>query len=118
MPGSCGHHRHRGDPERVWDVLADLAAYSEWNPFARSAPGQLAEGARLTLRLAPPGGRAMTFRPTVLTAESGQLLRWIGRLIVPGVSGTVDPVTGYRSYSIGQLRDLNRIVALQGRRNG
>lgn len=26
----------------------------------------------------------------------------------------VDPVTGYRSYSIGQLRDLNRIVALRG----
>jgi DNA-binding transcriptional MerR regulator len=26
----------------------------------------------------------------------------------------VDPVTGYRSYSIAQLRDLNRIVALRG----
>lgn len=26
----------------------------------------------------------------------------------------VDPVTGYRSYSIAQLRDLNRVVALRG----
>jgi DNA-binding transcriptional MerR regulator len=26
----------------------------------------------------------------------------------------VDPVTGYRSYAIAQLRDLNRIVALRG----
>src|SRR5258708_1858179 len=26
----------------------------------------------------------------------------------------VDPVTGYRSYSIAQLRELNRIVALRG----
>jgi DNA-binding transcriptional MerR regulator len=26
----------------------------------------------------------------------------------------VDPSTGYRAYTIGQLRDLNRIVALRG----
>jgi hypothetical protein len=67
-------------PERVWAVLADLAAYPEWNPFIRSASGKLADGARLTLRLVPPGGRAMTFRPTVLAARPGELLRWIGRL--------------------------------------
>jgi hypothetical protein len=72
-------------PERVWAVLADLAAYPEWNPFIRSASGKLAEGARLTLRMAPAGGRAMTFRPTVLAARPGELLRWIGRLIVPGI---------------------------------
>jgi hypothetical protein len=72
-------------PERVWGVLADLPAYQEWNPFIRSASGQLAEGARLTLRMAPPEGRAITFRPTVLAARPGQLLRWIGRLIVPGI---------------------------------
>ena len=72
-------------PERVWAVLADLSAYPEWNPFIRSARGELAEGARLTLRLVPEGGRAMTFRPTVLAARPGELLRWIGRLIVPGV---------------------------------
>jgi len=72
-------------PEQVWAVLADLAAYQEWNPFIPSASGTLTEGARLTLRLAPPGGRAMTFRPTVLAAQPGELLRWIGRLIMPGV---------------------------------
>lgn len=72
-------------PERVWAVVADLAAYPQWNPFIRSASGQLAEGARLTLRLVPAGGWAMTFRPTVLAARPGELLRWIGRLIVPGI---------------------------------
>jgi len=72
-------------PERVWAVLADLHAYPEWNPFIRSASGQLAVGARLTLRMVPTGGRAMTFRPTVLAARPGGLLRWIGRLIVPGI---------------------------------
>lgn len=72
-------------PERVWAVLADLAAYPQWNPFIRSASGELAEGARLNLRLVPAGGRAMTFRPTVLAVRPAELLRWIGRLIVPGI---------------------------------
>ena len=72
-------------PERVWAVLADLHAYPEWNPFIRSASGQLAVGARLTLWMVPTGGRAMTFRPTVLAARPGELLRWIGRLVVPGI---------------------------------
>ncbi len=72
-------------PQQVWAVLADLDAYPQWNPFIRSASGQVAEGATLTLRLVPAQGRAMTFRPKVLAAEPGLLLRWIGRLIMPGL---------------------------------
>src|SRR5260370_4648078 len=71
--------------QQVWAVLADLDAYPQWNPFIRSASGQVAEGATLTLRLVPAQGRAMTFRPKVLAAEPGLLLRWIGRLIMPGL---------------------------------
>jgi hypothetical protein len=72
-------------PQQVWAVLADLDAYPQWNPFIRSASGQVAEGATLTLRLVPAQDRAMTFRPKVLAAEPGRLLRWIGRLIMPGL---------------------------------
>ncbi len=72
-------------PQQVWAVLADLDSYPQWNPFIRSASGQLAEGATLTLRLVPAQGRAMTFRPKVLAARPGELLRWIGRLIMPGI---------------------------------
>src|SRR4051812_43292780 len=32
-----------------------------------------------------PGGRGMTFRPTVLEAVPGHRLRWLGRLLVPGL---------------------------------
>jgi hypothetical protein len=72
-------------PQQVWAVLADLDSYPQWNPFIRSASGHLAEGTTLTLRLAPAQGRAMTFRPKVLAVRPGELLRWIGRLVIPGI---------------------------------
>jgi hypothetical protein len=34
----------------------------------------------------PPGGAAMTFRPTVVTVEPARELRWLGRLLIPGLS--------------------------------
>ena len=36
-------------PQQVWGVLADLDCYPQWNPLIRPAPGELAEGASLTL---------------------------------------------------------------------
>jgi hypothetical protein len=72
-------------PDTVWAVLADTSAYAEWNPFVRRLSGDLREGAKLEAQIAPPGGRAMTFKPTVLTAEPGRELRWLGRLLVPGL---------------------------------
>ncbi len=53
--------------ERVWRLLTDFASYPEWNPFIRSISGQPTPGERLEVRIEPPGGRDMTFRPTVLT---------------------------------------------------
>jgi hypothetical protein len=72
-------------PERVWQVLTDFAAYPQWNPFITRADGEARRGRRLTLRMQPAGGRGMTFRPTVLEAAQGRQLRWLGRLLVPGL---------------------------------
>lgn len=72
-------------PETVWSVLADTDEYGRWNPFVTRLTGRLAVGERLEVRIAPPGGRAMTFRPRVVAFEPGRLLRWQGRLGVPGV---------------------------------
>lgn len=70
----------------VWEVLTDLAAYPDWNPFIREASGEVAVGQRLTLKLFPAaGGNPMTFRPRVLVADPGVELRWIGRLVLPGI---------------------------------
>ena len=72
-------------PEVVWDILTDLDHYGDWNPFIVSAEGDVAVGERLTNRLQPPGGKAMTFRPTVTAAEAEQSFEWLGRLGLPGI---------------------------------
>jgi hypothetical protein len=72
-------------PERVWQVLTDLGAYAEWNPFIVSSAGTPAEGERLTNRMQPVGGRAVTLRPVVIEASPERRLRWRGRMLAPGV---------------------------------
>ena len=73
-------------PERVWEVLTDFASFPEWNPFLRKAEGELSVGSRLKVRMEPPEGKGMTFRPRVLVAEPNHELRWLGRLLVPGLA--------------------------------
>ena len=74
-----------GTPSEVWDVLADLPAYGEWNPFMREIEGEVRVGARLRVRLAPIGERGITMHPTVLVAEPGRELRWLGHLLLPRI---------------------------------
>jgi hypothetical protein len=72
-------------PERVWQVLTDLSRYPEWNPFVVRAEGEIEVGGRLTLRMQPEGGRAVTLRPIVTEAVDGSRLRWRGRFGLPGI---------------------------------
>jgi hypothetical protein len=73
------------DAERVWSVLTDFGAFPEWNPFIRSIRGTPEPTKSLVVRIQPSGARGMTFRPTVLVAERPRELRWLGRLLVPGI---------------------------------
>jgi len=75
----------QASPQRVWDVLADFEAYSEWNPFIPRISGAAETGSRLDVQLQPPGGRGMRMRPTVIAAKRPQELRWLGHLGVPGL---------------------------------
>ena len=89
-------------PEAVWRELADTGAYAAWNPFIRSIEGELEEGTRLRVEITPPGGRPMTFRPTVRAARPGRELRWLGHLVVAGLfdgehSFEIEPLGAGRS---------------------
>jgi hypothetical protein len=87
----------QASPERVWEVLTDFDTYPRWNPFMVQAEGRPAAGERLLVRMRPPGRRRpMAFRPQVVEATPGRRLRWLGRLLVPGLfdgdhSFTIEP---------------------------
>jgi hypothetical protein len=107
-------------PERVWAVLTDLAAFPQWNPFMTRAEGNVRRGERLTIRMQPDRGRAMTFRPTVLEAEPNHRLRWLGRLLVPGVfdgehSFTIEPLGAGTVRLIQQEEFRGILVPLMAR---
>jgi hypothetical protein len=70
---------------RVWDVLVDLPAYPEWNPFIVQARGKVAVGETLSLRMALPGRSPVTIEPRLLVVEPERELRWKGRLLLPGL---------------------------------
>jgi hypothetical protein len=70
----------KAPPAVVWDVLADLPAYREWNPVVTIAEGRLEEGRRLALRLAPSGRIAYIVRPRVSRVVPERELRWRRRM--------------------------------------
>jgi hypothetical protein len=70
-------------PERVWSILTNFSAYTDWNPFIRFIRGEPEQGARLVVRIQPSGTKGMTFRPVVLTAVRARELRWLGRFVIP-----------------------------------
>lgn len=72
-------------PATVWAILTDLAGYAEWNPFITSSTGTVSPGERLVNRLEPPGGKPLTFKPTVTEVDEGRTFEWLGRLVLPGV---------------------------------
>lgn len=74
-----------GTPEEVWAVLTDFDRYAEWNPGFVQASGHAEVGETLHLTFAKEGGKGMTMRPKVLVAEPGHELRWLGRLLMPGI---------------------------------
>jgi hypothetical protein len=106
----------QASPERVWDVLTDFAAYQEWNPFIVQASGQAVPGTRLELHMRPPGRRrATTFRPEVLEAEPAHRLRWLGRVLIPGLfdgehSFTIQP-SGPAQVRLTQHEQFRGVLA-------
>jgi hypothetical protein len=71
--------------DRVWEVLTDFVSYPEWNPFIRFIQGIPEKDTRLEVRIQASGTKGMIFRPSVLVADAGQELRWLGRLLMPGI---------------------------------
>jgi len=71
-------------PARVWGVLTDSRRMRSGSirPFDLGLPQA---GKKLVVSVQPEGGRAMTFKPTVLAADARQQLRWRGNFLIPGL---------------------------------
>ncbi len=85
MKELCSQIEIQASAERVWQLLTDFASFPQWNPFIRRASGNVQVGERLEVNIQPSGASGMTFRPTVLKAEPNRELRWLGRLLIPGL---------------------------------
>jgi len=56
----------------IWNVLSDLPAWKDWNPFIPSMTGTFEPGAHLQMTVSPPGLKPMVFRPRVFTMTPGE----------------------------------------------
>jgi hypothetical protein len=78
-------------PERVWQVLTDLPAYAEWNPFITRAEGAVVVGARWTVSVPPVNAFVPSrLRPTVREVVPLRRLRLWSRLDRLGIPGVFD----------------------------
>ncbi|MEX0662542.1 MAG: SRPBCC domain-containing protein [Balneolaceae bacterium] len=69
----------------VWSILIDFQRFPEWNPFITEASGHIEEGTQLKIHIEPPNSSGMTFKPTITKIKQERELRWLGRVLIPGI---------------------------------
>ena len=74
----------KADPKKVWEILTDFENYPDWNPFIKSLTGNVKVGNIIEVRIEPPNGNGMKFRPVVLAYEREKELRWLGKFFIKG----------------------------------
>jgi len=90
--------------EVIWNLIANLAGWSAWNPLYPQAAGDIRIGSTLTLTLALPGQSPRQIQPVVLEWVPNEQLHW--RLSMMG--GLVKTV---RYIEIEQLAEASCIVS-------
>jgi hypothetical protein len=69
--------------QRIWEVLADFAAYPHWNPFLLKVDGVPGTAQRIRFWFELPRGFRAPACAKVLKADQGRELRWAGS--IPGL---------------------------------
>jgi len=65
-------------PERVWEVLTDLAAYPDWNPVMRWLKGDARLGGAIRFRIEIGGLPPLTLAAKICAYEPQRELAWRG----------------------------------------
>lgn len=74
----------KSTPEKIWSVLTDTHNYPHWNPFIKAINGEIKEGKKISVKIMPPGSKAMTFKPIVITIIKNRELSWLGKFLFSG----------------------------------
>jgi len=69
----------------VWNVLMDIEAFPNWNPFIIFVDKKFKEGEKIKIILQQPGSKPMTIKPVVIKVVENKELRWLGHLGFPGL---------------------------------
>lgn len=115
--------------DRVWEALTRFDDMPDWNPYIRAIEGPLAVGSVLRVCARPSGSLSSTFNPTITKVEHPRELRWIGRVMRPGILDgehvfTVLPVSATRTRFVhreeftGLFVWLHRLIRLSAARRG
>lgn len=62
--------------ETVWEAIADIEAWPEWNPLYKRVQGKLRIGERLLIEATYPGRAAMTLQPTIVDWVPNDQIHW------------------------------------------
>ncbi|RXM53634.1 MULTISPECIES: SRPBCC domain-containing protein [unclassified Chryseobacterium] len=72
-------------PEKIWKILSDFKNYPTWNPFITEIQGSVEEGKQIEVKIEPKDGKAMIFKPVVLSKKENKELKWLGKLLFKGI---------------------------------
>lgn len=72
-------------PQKVWEIVTDFENYPEWNFFVKSIEGNVRVGNIISVRIEPPNGNGLTFKPLVVAYEPQKELRWLGKFFIKGI---------------------------------
>lgn len=72
------------DPDSVWAILTDFAAYDKWNPFINKIIGLPKQGEKIDIYIQTPAGKKRRYSPRITKVEEGRELRWFGKSFLPG----------------------------------
>ncbi len=64
--------------EEVYEVLADIDSYPNWNPYHRRIEGKYEEGSELTIHVLRPDGKEVKVPPHMMRIVENEEITWGG----------------------------------------
>lgn len=91
---------------RVFQILADIDRYHEWNPLIVSARGRVSPGEKLDISIRLPGKPDIPYVVQILRIVQDREFVWIGRMKMKGI------LDGMHFFELF-LEGVNRVRVVQ-----